>query len=106
MTKADKKRLDIIHRLPCLACVQQGVPQPSPTQAHHLVDKGYRKHSGGHQATIPLCAWHHVGEPVMDETATDMKVLFGPSMFHHGKLFTKVYGTQRELLARTNAVIK
>lgn len=42
----------------------------------------------------------------MGETATDMKVLFGPSMFHHGKLFTKVYGTQRELLARTNAVIK
>lgn len=64
MTKADQKRLDIIHRLPCLACVQSGGGQPNRTEAHHIVDRGYRRLSGGHNSTIPLCSWHHRGEPM------------------------------------------
>lgn len=106
MTKADRTRLDIIHRLPCLACVQEGCQQPSKTEAHHLVDKGTRKLSGGHQATLPICGWHHRGEPAWDSSVRGMKAYYGPSMFHHGKEFTERYGTQRQLLARTNAVIK
>lgn len=106
MNKADQKRLDIIHRLPCLACVQEGCEQPNKTEAHHLVDKGYRKHSGGHQATIPLCGWHHRAEPKIGQSKTEMGFIYGPSMETSMAFFVKRYGTQRELLARTNAVIK
>ena len=105
MTKADQKRLDIIHRLPCLACVQDGSVQPSATEAHHIVDKGYRKHSGGHQSTLPLCKYHHRGETPLGFTVDEMHFTHGPSMFHHGKEFKQRYGTQRELLDRVNGLI-
>lgn len=106
MTKADQKRLDVIHRLPCVACLQLGLPGCGRVEAHHLVDKGYRKHSGGHQATIPLGAWHHRGEPLFGRTVRYMQSVYGPSMKLASKHFAAVFGTQRELLARTNAVIK
>lgn len=106
MTKTDKKRLDIIHRLPCLACVQLGLLGCGRVEAHHLVDKGYRKHSGGHQATIPLGAWHHRGEPIFGHSVRYMQSVYGPSLALASKHFAVVFGNQRELLARTNAVIK
>ena len=105
MTKSDKKRLDIIHRLPCMACVQNGSDTGMRVEAHHLVDKGYRKHSGGHQATLPLCGWHHRGEPLMGWTVANMHEFHGPSLFHHGKQFTVRYGNQREMLANIDKVI-
>jgi hypothetical protein len=105
MTKSDKSRMDKISHLPCMACVQEGCSQPNPTEVHHIVDKGYRRLSGGHQATIALCGWHHRGEPIMGDTMLHMRAYYGPSMFHHGKEFTKLYGTQRQLLARVNEVI-
>jgi hypothetical protein len=104
MNKADKKRMDIIHRLPCVACVQEGC-QISPTEAHHIVDKGYREHSGGHQATIPLCEWHHRGEPRLGWNATLMAEKFGPSMARSKRAFVLRYGTERELLAKVNDAI-
>ncbi len=54
-SKADKLRLDQIHNMPCMLCVEIKKDQPSPTEGHHLVDFGYREHSGGDQATLPLC---------------------------------------------------
>lgn len=105
MNKADKKRLDIIHRLPCVACVQEGCNQPSRTEAHHLVTNGYRKHSGGHQATIPLCSWHHRAEPAWGSSVKDMASYYGPSMATHKREFIVRYGTQRELLSRVDSVI-
>lgn len=106
MKKTDQERLDAIHRLPCLACVQVGCQQPSRTEAHHLVDRGTRKHSGGHLATIPLCGWHHRSEPLSDHSMRYMQSVYGPSLALASKHFAVVFGTQRELLARTNAVIK
>lgn len=105
MTKADQKRLDVIHRLPCMACVQEGCAQPSPTEAHHLVDKGYRKHSGGHQATLPLCGWHHRGEPVFGDSCASMRAYYGPSLAIEAKAFARNYGKQRELLANIDKLI-
>jgi hypothetical protein len=105
MNKADQKRLDIIHRLPCMACVQEGCQQPNKTEAHHLVDKGYRKHSGGHQATIPLCGWHHRAEPAWGSSLKGMAGYYGPSMKLESKRFAKKYGTQRKLLAQIDSVI-
>lgn len=106
MTKSDRLRMDRISRLPCMACVQECCTQPNPTEVHHIVDKGYRRLSGGHKATIPLCGWHHRGEPIMGDTTLHMRAYYGPSMFHESKEFSKIYGTQRELLTRINNLIE
>lgn len=116
-TKAEQERLDAIHALPCLACAFEieaalsadppQVPpiQPFKTEADHLVDKGTRKLSGGHAATLPLCAWHHRGECLPGLTARAMRVVYGPSFALEKKAFAERYGGHRILLVETDALI-
>jgi hypothetical protein len=104
-TKKQRERLDRLHRLPCIACVQEGVSQPFPTEAHHLVDFGYREHSGGHDATIPLCCWHHRGQQLTGANPKMMATMYGPSLALEKRAFTTRYGTQRELLQRVEMVL-
>lgn len=101
-TKAEQLRLDRIHAMPCRACIQQMMPQPLPTEAHHIVDKGYRSHSGGHMATLPLCGWHHRGEPLPHLYASDMRLSYGPSLALNKREFVGIYGSERDLLEQTN----
>lgn len=104
-TKAEQAHLDRVHALPCCACVIERILQPSRTEANHLVDKGYRIHSGGHMATIPLCGWHHRGELLYPHTSKEMHFLYGPSMARHKREFIARYGSERKLLTRTNKVL-
>lgn len=111
-TPAQQKRLDALHDVPCIACVKEAKfakknrelkqGQPGRTEAHHIVDKGSRKHSGGHDATIPLCAWHHRGICIEYVTSSEMKALHGPSLALHKREFKALYGTERKLLAEVN----
>jgi hypothetical protein len=101
-TKAEQLRLDRIHAMPCMACEKERAQQPLRTEAHHLVDKGTRAHSGGHSATIPLCIWHHRGEPLEYMQKREMHQIYGPSLALHKREFIACYGTERELLALTN----
>lgn len=100
-SKPEQKRLDLIHSMGCLACELFGVAgrQPLPTEAHHIVDNGYRKHSGGHMATLPLCGWHHRGVCTPDwMTSSMMEAKYGPSFALRKKQFIAQIGTERELL--------
>ncbi len=110
----EQKRLDAIHALPCLACafeIEQlakagkHLTQPFPTEADHLVDKGSRKLSGGHLASIPLDAWHHRGICLKGHTSTQMEAIYGPSKALNKKAFTERYGGPRILLVETDALI-
>lgn len=106
-TKADQARLDAIHRLPCIACQIFGSVFCGRVEAHHIVDGGYRKHSGGHQATLPLGKWHHRGEPLTHAlTVKEMTRLFGPSLAKSKREFIRRFGTERELLAKVNLAIQ
>jgi hypothetical protein len=107
-TKADQARLDIIHRLPCIACTIFGRGLfCGRVEAHHIVDGGYRKHSGGHQATLPLGKWHHRGEPLTTEwTVKEMTATFGPSLAKSKREFIRVFGTERELLAKVDGQLR
>jgi hypothetical protein len=80
--------------------------QPFPTEGHHIVDKSYRKHSGGHQATLPLDSWHHRGLCIEGVNAAEMECAFGPSLALNKRKFQEVIGTERELLAIVDARIK
>lgn len=105
MNKADEARMDVIHAMPCICCVISNCLQRSRTEAHHLTDKGYRRLSGGHQASLPLCKWHHRGVVPFGHTIDSATVAFGPSLFHTSKLFKQTYGTERELLAKVDGQI-
>lgn len=108
-TQAEQDRLDAIHAMPCIACEIEAdwakarnetpLNQPLRTQAHHLVDKGYRIHSGGHSATLPLCGWHHEGDLAYPLSSREMRTLHGPSLKLHKRDFVPTYGSERDLLA-------
>lgn len=104
-TKSQQVRLDAVSAMRCVCCEIEQVRQPFPTEVDHLVDKGYRTHSGGHDATIPLCAWHHRGLCLDGFTAETMKLRFGPSFALQSKLAVAWYGKKRVLLARVNAML-
>lgn len=102
-TKAEQARLDAIHNMRCIACeVGEIALSCGRTEAHHLVDKGYRSHSGGHMATIPIGQWHHQGIPLPGFNEREMAFVFGPSRELSKRLFVERFGTDRELLAITN----
>jgi hypothetical protein len=98
------KRRQILIEHGCIACVINGF-FAGPAEVHHIVDKGYRRLSGGDEATLPLCAWHHRGEPWIDFPVSYMRERFGPSMKLESKAFTEEFGTQRKLLAKVNDTI-
>lgn len=108
-TKAEQARLDALHDMPCIACEIEAdwakarreppLNQPLPTEAHHLVDKGTRKHSGGHMATLPLCGWHHEGTLAYPLSSKEMRTLHGPSLKLQKRDFVATYGKERDLLA-------
>jgi len=96
--KADRDRMAKLKEMPCICCGRQ------PVEIHHIVDKGYRAHSGGHQATIPLCEWHHRGMPVGVWTVTETAARLGPSMALSKRQWNVRYGGERELLAKVNRI--
>ena len=106
--KAEQRRLDALSRLPCCCCVFEGVEQPNRTEIHHLVDKGSRKLSGGHMATIPLCGWHHRSAlPVHPQRKlATAAAMYGPSLALEKRKFVERYGTERSLLARVNRLLE
>jgi hypothetical protein len=77
--------------------------QPLPTTVHHLVDNGYRIHSGGHMATINICQWHHMGTLLYPLSSREMRQLYGPSLALSKRVFTALYGSERDLLAIIDA---
>jgi hypothetical protein len=102
-SKADLRRYDALQRYGCVACRIDGYH--SPGDIHHIVDKGYRKHSGGNQSTIPLCPWHHRGVPPMGHTNVTASHSFGWSMALNPRQFKLKYGEQRFLLDKVNREI-
>lgn len=103
----DLKRYEALRSIGCVCCLIEGHrEQCGPVEIHHLVDKGTRAHSGGNQSTIPLGRYHHQGIPFMDTTVTYMRARFGPSLRLESREFAKVYGSQRDLLAKVNEMLK
>jgi hypothetical protein len=81
----------------CIACRKQGFQRPA--EIHHLVE-GYRL---GHDATIPLCEWHHRGvPPMMSMTKAHARKLLGPSLEESKRQFVAEYGSEKELLDEVN----
>lgn len=102
-SKADLTRYDHLRRIGCLACLKDG--RRSDIDVHHIVDKGYRSLSGGNRATLPLCPWHHRGQPPSSLRPSEAHVVYGPSLALQKREFIKRYGSERQLLAEVDALI-
>ncbi len=96
ITKADRAHFALLKAKPCVCCRIEGVTQPNPTTAHHLLSGGRRR---GHQQSIPLCMHHHLGTPIPGWTKARMTELYGPSLANGSKPFRARYGDDEKLLA-------
>lgn len=104
-SKRDQARYDKLHRIGCVACRKKGLGWRA-VDIHHIVDKGYREHSGGNRATLPLCEYHHRGVPAHECLTREMYEIFGPSLALKKREFKRVFGTERELLAEVDQLIE
>jgi hypothetical protein len=73
-----------------------------PSEVHHITDCGRRV---GHKATIPLCVFHHRGVPDSHMSRRDMMEILGPSLSGQPRSFKDRFGTFRQLLNATNALL-
>lgn len=103
-SKAAQARFRALQDLGCICCLLECVGY-QPPDIHHIVDKGYREHSGGDMATIPLCPFHHRGVVPDGMTTADAIYRLGPSLALNKKLFNATYGGERHLLEHVNAQI-
>ena len=97
----------LIKALPCIACELEECAQLQPTEAHHLNlgGKAGQKRRGD-DYSIPLCAWHHRSVPPEGMRSGDAVFYMGPSLAGSSKRFRELYGTDDELLERTNARLR
>jgi hypothetical protein len=92
-----------LQELGCLACRREGRFH-IPPELHHPTEGGRRIDD---DAVIPLCRWHHQGTVPRDcANTTEATMVYGPSFAVSKRLFTKRYGTQRELLAQTERLME
>ena len=97
-TKAERARFRAMQDLGCIACR----PRVRAPDIHHLVE-GYRL---GHSYTIPLCEWHHRGVTFNGMTKERMEEILGASLAVNKRAFITQFGTERELLAEVNELLK
>ena len=90
VTKLDERRFQRFQDIGCIACRQHG--EYRQADAHHLLSGGRRR---GNQHTIPLCPYHHRG----------VGIGIGPSLAHGSKPFHEAFGSDDELLERTNRLL-
>lgn len=107
MTKSERaRRFTALREMGCICCHLADALYPcGPVEIHHIVTNGYRRLSGGDEATIPLGAWHHRGQPLWGSTVTEMREQFGPSLALSKRAFVSTFGTELSLLAKVNEML-
>ena len=82
-TKAESDHMEAVAALGCIISGQ-------PAEVHHIAGHGVR---ASHYETIPLSAHHHRNGPI------------GEAVHSGRRSFEARYGTERELLAKTNKLL-
>lgn len=105
-TQAQEMRWLAIRDLGCLACrLRYPAMESVPCDIHHLTIGG---HHGaprrGHDETIGLCQWHHVGKTGGRDKAR-LRQWAGPSYAEEPVEFRAAFGDDDYLLAAQNELI-
>ena len=121
-TKAEAARFAKLKALACVACAlnkrdqlfgfdpvngpltfgdddEQDGTEP---QIHHFLSGNKRR---GHDATAPLCYWHHQGKPYDGTPSRWFLRWLGPSFHAHTAAFRSAYGADDALIETTNQLI-
>lgn len=103
-TALEDERFRKLKAMRCAACFapnNQFLPtNMGVVEIHHQLSGSTRL---GHMYTVPLCTWHHRGEPSNGLSATTMSAVHGPSLARSSRLFRQHFGTDAQMLARVNA---
>lgn len=101
-----RERYEALAKLGCIACRGLTFKVPQKTEIHHQNAGG---HAGqkklGNRFTIPLCGWHHRGEPLSVKTKTEMTAAYGPSLAEQSKAFRLTFGDDLDLLGKADKLI-
>lgn len=97
-TKAEKQRMEFLGQFGCIACLSEGYYRWA--DVHHLLSGGRRI---GHEATIPLCEYHHRGVPICRNADGNLSKkatyeVLGPCL-DQKRLFVEKYGGEQFLLS-------
>jgi len=104
-TPAEKRRMELIKGLGCVACVLAQWPDVQ-CEVHHVVEGRVRL---GHDKTMGLCLWHHRGECAngyQGYTKQQMSGMIGPSLAHGSYNFAENFGSQATLVAVQDYIIE
>lgn len=93
-TEADKRRFQLLQEIGCICCRACNIER-EPADIHHIIDGGRRM---GHQYTLPLCPYHHRGQPKEGLTQKQMDKFLGPSLALNKRKFDEVFGGELTLL--------
>ena len=89
--KPDPAYLEKVRALPCCICEAHGLPQLSPTEAHHPICERYSRERVPDREAIPLCNGCHSGDFDTSKIA-----------IHRDRaLWVETYGSDRDWIAPT-----
>lgn len=106
MTLAQLTRLDTIKEIGCIACYALGFGRMDCHEHHLLVGGKHGQPRRGHDFTIGLCPWHHVGEPMGGLSHSACADRYGPSYAREPRRFRQEIGSDDYLLDLQNTLIK
>lgn len=77
------KYVAALHNAPCIICESHGLPQNSPTQAHHPIMGRFSSSRVHDKLSLPVCEGHHQGlidtsQVAIHREPDRFKALFGP----------------------------
>lgn len=101
------KRWERIGERGCLACWMNVARWILPAHIHHQTVGG--RHGAlrlGHDFTIGLCGWHHMGRTDYGFSREEMELEWGPSFALTPQDFRREFGVDAELLAAQNERIE
>ena len=108
-TKSEQARFDNMKDLGCIACILDGEIEPFgigyAPDLHHMLSGGHRI---GHEATVPLCQWHHKGvlNDGLNHSEAYLLKHIGPSWHKHRRAFRERYGSDAELIETVNKYLE
>jgi hypothetical protein len=99
--KAEQARIERMLVLGCAACAAIGIPNHHLIECHHILAGNKRM---GHRFTLALCRGHHRNEFTLTQRLS-LTVEQQASIATGRKPFNKVFGTERQLLEKTDFLL-
>ena len=93
---ADPGYLAKVRALPCVICVEWGLPQTTPTEAHHVIHNRYGQRKSPDNMAIPLCVDCHRngggGRVAIHREPQKWRRLYGPDHSYSARVRDMIEG--------------